>query len=198
MSKRGLLTKRNAVIAGVILFFLLFVAGIVAKGARYEAAATVILSILVIIITGLFIFLGLFVIIGKAIDAIRGIKSESWPTVKGTITSSMYSEEDVPGGYDSVGYTEYHSDIDYDYSVGGIFYMSHRVSFGSWGTKGDAKKAVSKYTYGMPVTIYYNPKNPCLSTLEPGFQPGIFFGLLFGLILLASSVGIFIVFLNYL
>lgn len=198
MTSKGSLTKKTIVIGGAVLFGLLFVSGIVAKGAHYDTTATVLFKILLSIILGLFMFLGIGCIMRAALDAMRGIKSKSWPTAKGTIISSMFSEEDVPGGYDSVGYTMYHTNISYDYKVGGISYTSQGITFGSWGTRGSAKEQVLKYTHGMPITVYYNPKNPYLSTLKPGFQPGIFLGLLLGLSLLAGSVGGFIFFFNYL
>ena len=123
--------------------------------------------------------------------------SNYWPSVPGIITSSRYTER---GGSVTPSDTRYYVRIRYDYRVLGKKYTGNRWSVveSSSRYRKDAQKLHEQYPVGTSVTVYYYPKSPEKSAINPGVPPVVynwfFSGLglmLFGAIGLGFVTGLF-------
>jgi hypothetical protein len=85
-----------------------------------------------------------------------GFKSKKWPTTQAKISNSTIT---VEKGWETenVAYR-----VEYEYHVGGETFTNRTVSFES-----EVQKHIPE---GFEVPVYYHPKNPKLSVLEPGYQ----------------------------
>ena len=92
-------------------------------------------------------------------------ESLTWPTIKGTITSSRV--HDVHRYEDT---TLYFVDLTYEYSVNGQQYVSDNYDF--WASdftrRYQAQDTVDKYPSGMAVNVHYDPDHPENAVLIPG------------------------------
>jgi len=124
----------------------------------------------------------------------RGIKSKSWPSMMGEITSSQvleYWDTDTETRTTSLCHK---AQIRYRYPVGVSFYESERVNSGQI-TGGDqgkkhSERLVAKYYEGQKVRVYYNPKNPQLSVIEPGvaFNFEFYLEVILGFIIMPACI----------
>ncbi len=115
---------------------------------------------------------GFFFLIGLALVFVgyqtyrKSDESMSWPTTMGTVKTSEVRR--------TIGANnEFHSYIEYEYSVLGSDYVSHTVTFselmGMQDTrKSVARNAVNKFPAGSSVTVYYDPQNAQKSVLQRG------------------------------
>ena len=96
-----------------------------------------------------------------------GKESLKWPATKGVILSSTVKTD--LGKSDDVD-PKYTAAITYRYAVEGYEYTGNRVSFGgqTFLKKGRADSLVMRYNKGKRVKVYYDPKTPHVSVLEPG------------------------------
>jgi hypothetical protein len=130
---------------------------------------------------------------------VRGIRSSSWPSVGGIITSSDVREwyEEGAQGPESYtrGSTQYEADITYIYIVENSKYCSKRIDTSFRGENRGLNRSYSiskRYYSGKQVQVYYDPNNPRISVLEPGFKLNPeFFIYPFG-ILLSVGLAIFL------
>jgi len=117
--------------------------------------------------------LNLFCTIVGAIALYIGVRdylwsknSVDWPHVKGEILSSYvkWDSASSDNGYRAI--------VEYDYSVNGQHYLGDKISFTYDGhaTTHTAKMYVNQYSEGSTVKIYYSPKRPSVSVLEPGLR----------------------------
>ncbi len=138
---------------------------------------------------------GLFFIALGIVWIIRGIKSKSWFTTKGTISFSELVEmesgpEDI-GGFSAM--------VFYEYKVANRSYTSDKVDLshgsGVFFTKRPADSLVSKHTEGTQVRVYYNPAKPAQAILRPGltrkYLLEIFVFLIMGIISIVGSSFVF-------
>jgi hypothetical protein len=102
--------------------------------------------------------------------AVLGQASTSWPSVSGKIVNS----ELVVGG-DSDDTNRYSASIRYVYEVRGARHMGDRVLFyyrwrfeGRTNDRGSVEAVVRRYPVGREVPVYYDPRDPSTSVLEPG------------------------------
>lgn len=125
---------------------------------------------------GLEIF-ALVILLLSLFAAIRGIAnlragraSESWPTTQGTIrTSEVRVTKTFEGPI-------YKVDIKYKYRANGEDHWGDRLHF--QGVQGEyifdfrdeADSLAREYPLGRLVTVYYDPKSPERSTLNPGIR----------------------------
>jgi hypothetical protein len=126
--------------------------------------------------------------LGRETLALRRSKqSESWPYTEGEIISSH-----VRSKYNTGGRTSYSAAVRYEYEVDGTTYVSCTISFGSklYFGRFSAQEVVATYPVGEKTTVYYNPNNPRIATLEPGISMGSF-------IVLGLSAVFFIVGLSF-
>ena len=123
---------------------------------------------------GLFLLLGLGGLYGAWSWRKRGRESLSWPTVEGRIVTSQLTT-DVSRDSDGDETAVHGADIRYRYSVAGVAHESKTVQwagdFKSSGTSWQSKR-VAKYPVGSTVTVYYDPKSPAVSVLEPASRSG--------------------------
>ena len=130
---------------------------------------------------------------------LRGNRSKSWPMVPGLITNSSVREwfdEGMQGPeVYTRGSTQYEADIIYKYEIHNQTYNAKRIDTSFRGENRGLKRSRSiseKYSSGKPVQVYYDPGNPHISVLEPGFKLNShFYGYCFGIIL---SLGLTILF----
>ncbi len=90
------------------------------------------------------------------------IKTKSWPVVEGKIVSSKLE-----------GDKYFIPRILYEFTVNDADYKSNRIDYTNSlgeGNKIACESLVATYSKGKLVKVHYNPKNPRLSVLEPGFK----------------------------
>jgi Protein of unknown function (DUF3592) len=89
-----------------------------------------------------------------------------WSRTSGKIVNSSLSQPDVQR---KGGETDATADIRYQYQVSGKSFEGERIKFGGQGgmTGGMAAQLLAKYPVGAAVDIYYDPKSPANSALEP-------------------------------
>ena len=119
------------------------------------------------VLLGLFLAFDLLI---AGLVVVRGIQSNHWSTVEGTMVSSQL-------GYVRSGEEEAFSiKVQYSYQVNGVSYVSKRFYFGlhffnlrppSWL---DAMAVRPDFRTGSACKVYYDPKKPQLSTIVPGFK----------------------------
>jgi hypothetical protein len=109
---------------------------------------------------------------GREILALRRSKqSESWPFTEGEVVSS-----NVKSRHDSDGDTSYSAAVRYEYEVNGTTYVSRTISFGRklYFGRASAEDVAAMYPVGEKVTVYYDPNNHKIATLEPGISVSSF------------------------
>ncbi|APQ17570.1 DUF3592 domain-containing protein [Maribacter hydrothermalis] len=91
-------------------------------------------------------------------------QSLQWPKVKGVVVKSL----DFP--------LSKIIDFLYSYEINGTTYHNEKPFFANSFKNFSQKKAsilMNKYKEGKQVTVYYNPSDPSIATLEPGRMDGI-------------------------
>jgi len=126
------------------------------------------------IVTGLAIVLGVVFGTWAAIEFKRSVASANWPTVEGAVTNWH------PGARSST------VSIYYKYEVDGRTYHGDRVSYRPFSGLFSSQKLLKEYPEGKVVTVHYNPDNPEVAILEPGFRAGT-------LVVFAGSIGVILV-----
>ncbi|MEW6664614.1 MAG: leucine-rich repeat domain-containing protein [Thermodesulfobacteriota bacterium] len=139
------------------------------------------------------VFLVLYILAAAAITA-AGLKivmdskaSEHWPSTKGVIVSS--STATSSSGEEEVTYPK----VVYEYRVGERRITGDRVFFGHSAGLGrpPADMVIRKYRPGTAIEVYYDPKDPERSVLEPGCNETSYIILVAGLFfLLLGGVGV--------
>ncbi len=136
---------------------------------------------------------GIWCLVKTFSSGLLGIKSKSWPTVEGNITTS---ETEKMEGEDTEGIrlVAYKPNIRYSYTVSGVQYTSSRISFEGIKTSGKiaAKEMLARYPIGKQITVYYNPRNPQQSTLQTNYpQKDLIAGLCIGLFFISMAIVLF-------
>lgn len=187
---KGLLTARKTWLGYLTIFLFLLTVGAFLTGSYLLARITG--TILALFIAGYMVSSSVLGFRHVVLNVSRGVKSNSWPTVEGVIAVSRIAEGTDPDGpsHDRT----YNPVISYEYTVLGVSYLSDQLGFGSvvWTNKEPAKRVVSEYFTGRRIKVYYDPDNPQISTLEPGFNPGIFMELLLSSALLGLGILLFV------
>ena len=120
----------------------------------------------------IFPLIGLFLVGVGARNVWREIASSNWPVAEAKVETS----QERPS-----------RDILFRYRVNGMLYATNRVSFGETldtGTASDADLRRFRFPVGRALTVRYNPANPMLAAVEPGFHsealwlPGVGLGFL--------------------
>lgn len=100
------------------------------------------------------------------------INSNSWPTVEGVVNFS-----EVEGGVTTSDYSSgWWPRVNYSYHVNGKTYIADNIEVidvGNGNTDIYAKQVVENYPVGKKVLVHYNPGNPAVAVLEPGFPTNI-------------------------
>jgi hypothetical protein len=142
-----------------------------------------------------FIAIGLGVLYYARSVAAKAQQSLSWPSTEGVISHSavLLQMQQTSNSTDTVTYK---ADVAYRYKIQGRNYSSDRLTLADFSsTARRAQGIVDRYADGAPVTVYYNPADPSDAVLERGGTSGIgvlyIFGGVFaaaGLLLLFGSV----------
>ena len=100
-----------------------------------------------------------------------GKASQNWPSTEGVILASEVKTD--LGKSDDVE-PKYKAAVTYRYAVDGYEHTGERVSFAgqTFLKKGKAESLVTIYNKGKRVKVYYDPKTPHISVLEPGTASG--------------------------
>ncbi len=113
------------------------------------------------------LIIGAFIAVGLIITAYgwrtyqRGRSTRQWPSVSGEITEALLASEE----------NDLLPDIRFTYIVDSQRYEGRlRFPAGTTPMPGFAHHQLEKYPLGSQVTVYYNPRNPAESTLEPGAE----------------------------
>jgi hypothetical protein len=107
-----------------------------------------------------FLYIGLLVyLILEVLNIVRNIEARKWGTTSGYVT-----EDDVNVEMNSLMV----STITYRYSVSGKEYTSQRIAYATLGSIFTVLK--DSYIKSKELTVYYNPRNPSISVLIPGFR----------------------------
>ena len=132
--------------------------------------------ILLILFAGLFLVIGIAVLLTGVSSSQQAIGSSQWPTVPGAVTASWvdsYITTPTPTSNGSVGAgsTFYTPQIRYSYIVSNRTFAGSQVGFGDYSStdSSHAEQVTARYPVEQPVTVYYDPKNPAQAVLEPGF-----------------------------
>lgn len=95
-----------------------------------------------------------------------GLASTTWPTAPGTIRSSEVVAQRTLGAHQFI------TRVEYDYTVGGKPLRGDRLRFGQIAAaRPKAEADAARYPAGAGVPVYYAPRQPETSTLEPGIGP---------------------------
>jgi hypothetical protein len=110
----------------------------------------------------------------------KTLKTKSWPKTAGKIVSSeLYEAKRLTKNGSSI--TVYSADIEYIYNVNCNEYFSKKIKWidHNSNNKRHHQEVVGKYPINRIVEVFYNPKKPSISLLEPGFGSGNFIVLIF-------------------
>jgi hypothetical protein len=102
-------------------------------------------------------------------EGFQAQRSASWPSVDGTVVSSMVRSKSSGSGTNRG--TTYEAEVRYQYQVDGAAYENDVQRFGqiSMGWKSGAQADVRRHSRG-PDTVYYDSAKPATSVLEPGLH----------------------------
>ena len=127
---------------------------------------------------GCFLAILLFIALMAAMAALDGWNryksgktSQNWPSTEGVVLTSGVKTD--LGKSDDVE-PKYEAAVTYRYAVDGYEYTGEKVSFAgqTFLKKGKADSLVTRYNKGKRVKVYYDPKTPHVSVLEPGTASG--------------------------
>src|SRR5438552_1499590 len=113
---------------------------------------------------GSFLGTAFFLLIFAAINIIRALQAQNWPTAPGVVISSyMGSSRSSDSG------TSYRAVVQYQYQVADRAYTGDRLAFGSrnmYGGYGGAQRTLQRYPAGTQLQVRYDPNKPQNSVLE--------------------------------
>jgi hypothetical protein len=119
--------------------------------------------------------IGALVAYGTIRMRLKNKRAHTWPTVRGTILSSEVESE--VKRHDNRPIETYGAAVRYSYEVRGKTYESDQIQLGGTRETSDPdefEQTVARYPAGKRVTVYYDPTDPGIATLEPGASGGIF------------------------
>jgi len=140
------------------------------------------------------LFMGIATFVPNIINLNKGLESQNWNETEGVIltseiTSHQETNPDSEGHYETETY--YDVNIVYQYTVIGVNYSYHRISFSDFASTpnhNEAQQLVNKYPAGENVTVFYNPNNPSEAVLEPGITNTNNIFLIIGIILIIAGI----------
>lgn len=126
---------------------------------------------------GVFVVAGLVLLWAGTAEWRRARASASWPTTTGVIEKS----------YSTIVRRARHVHIVYSYEVRVTSYRSGRVAFGSY-SPAAGRRWLRKYPAGASVAVYFDPRDPATSVLEPRSIEGNWVMPSFGAIFLTAGI----------
>lgn len=97
------------------------------------------------------------------LEATQGMACDKWPTINGTVTTSIVKEVKTKNG------TRDEAEIKYQYKVNGKTYTANRIQFGTDMFRSPAE-ILQKYKADQTVQVHYKAGDPSVSSLETGFN----------------------------
>jgi Protein of unknown function (DUF3592) len=99
---------------------------------------------------------------------VNGMRSRSWPSVQGTITTSRV-ETALFSGSGGSSFKPILT-LSYSYTVSGRPYSGKRIAIApsGWFSMGTPAQLHAKYPQGAQVAVFYSPARPSLATLVTG------------------------------
>src|SRR5262245_28642944 len=128
---------------------------------------------------GLVLVIGLGLFMLGARNLWRAVASRHWPTASATVVESSTSIDVTPPSRslrrsrNSVSSIMYTANIRFQYEVNGRAYRTDQIWFGQTAGSGDSSEAELRrfrYPLGEKVTVSYDPADPAIAAVHPGFQ----------------------------
>jgi len=115
----------------------------------------------------------------------RAIVSSNWPTTEGEIVSSYVEVGDHGDSWSAW------PRVSYTYLVDGKKYTSNNIEVEDFGRATDsyAQKVIQRYPEGARVKVFYEPDDPAVAVLEPGFPRSSGFVFIF-LLVVIMGIGV--------
>lgn len=149
----------------------------------------------------LFAACGLFLCYKGLLNLFRASASTHWPQTEATVARSLTVAKTTRDTSDGTITTSYSPSIEFKYQVNGVSHTTSARHFGQTEGSGDSSDAELlhlRYPQNAKVPIFYDPADPSLAVVEPGFQSellwlpgaGLFFilpSLMFGALLLGDG-----------
>lgn len=132
-------------------------------------------EIVIRVVGGGLVGIGALVAYGTIRMRLKNAQAHTWPTVRGAILSSEVESE--VKRHDGRPIETHAAAIRYTYDVGGKTYESDQIQLGGTRQTSDPdefEQMIARYPAGKRVTVYYDPTDPAIATLEPGAPGGIF------------------------
>lgn len=134
-----------------------------------------------------FIGAGTYWGIGAVIVLLRGKRSRSWPSVTGVVYWSGIESRAAEGEGSAVEFTPR---IKYTYVVNGTEYENSRGVHSlleEWGSKEWAEEVLRRFASGA-VVVFFDPRNPARSVLQPGVNRSYYAMLIICVLLFALGL----------
>ena len=126
---------------------------------------------------GVFVVAGLVLLWAGTAEWRRARASASWSTAPGVVEKS----------YVTIHRRTRHVHIVYSYEVQATSYRSNRVAFGSY-SPAAGRRWLRQYPVGASVAVYFDPRDPSTSVLEPRPVEGNWVMPSFGALFLAAGL----------
>ncbi len=135
----------------------------------------------------LFLILGMWALVVGFSMGLEGWQARKWPVAKGRIIVSRVKQWRAPG---KIRIARLCLDMDYLYMVENKVFEGHRLNSGwrCFASEDHIKEVLRRYPSGRKVGVFYNPKNPDKSLLEPGISWSVL--LLVGIGIINLSIAI--------
>lgn len=139
------------------------------RSVHLSATTVALLEIVIVCL----VMAGIFMVLTGGTSAYEAYSSQFWPATTGEIVTSR-----VDTHLDAYGKRTYRSNIKYEYAVNQLenaeeYFTGERVGidpFPPSDSREIIEESLVKYPKGEIVDVYYNPKRPQRSFLEPSFS----------------------------
>ena len=137
------------------------------------------------------IAIGTAIIASLSYIAMRAVKSRNWKKTSGFLLKKgtrLNISKDIQTNV--VDWKSVHIDVEYEYEVDGVKYVSKRATFSDMVNKpmSSLNKILKEYLSTESVEVYYNPKNHSDSVLLPGARIWNFTPMITGCLFIAAGI----------
>ncbi len=167
-----------------------------------DTTSSVFTYLIPLLLGGIFVVLGIALLIFGSRERKKAKAAAAWPTVNGTIASSRLDQSTRTERREGRSYTHtsYKPVVEYSYAIGGQTYQGNRIFPGATMSydQGTAQNIVNRYQPGSTATVHYDPANPAMAVLEIKAKGGnLFFimGIVFASLgLVGCCIGVVLLF----
>ena len=120
----------------------------------------------------------------------NGRASESWPQVKGTVTSSEVTTSTDRGQALTESEDTFFPEVRYEYVVDDQTLEGYEIAYGgySFSTLPEAENILATYPVGQVVNVFFDPDNADKAVLEPGLREFPYGFLLGGILFIVAGL----------